>query len=126
MAITTTTAAEPLVKAIYELVLDRGGYPHVLFDFQNQEEIFFAHANESQLDFVPLFHKMAFEQFDVLIKVRADANTRALGSVDPERQSRRQKSMSSLLQAQLTRGCRKIPALDEHPIPDECLCHGSR
>jgi len=107
VAITTTTAAEPLVKAIYQLVLDRGGYPHVLFDFQNQEEIFFAHANESQLDFVPLFHKMAYEQFDVLIKVRADVNTRALGSVDPERQARRQKTMSSLLQAQLTRGAEK-------------------
>jgi aminopeptidase len=95
------------VKAIYQLVLDRGGYPHVLFDFQDQEEVFFAHAKESQLDFVPLFHKMAFEQFDVLIKVRADTNTRALGSVDPERQTRRQKAMFSLIQVQLTRGADK-------------------
>jgi aminopeptidase len=107
VAITTSTAAEPLVKAIYQLVLDRGGYPHVLFDFQDQEEVFFAHAKESQLDFVPLFHKMAFEQFDVLIKVRADTNTRALGSVDPERQTRRQKAMFSLIQVQLTRGADK-------------------
>ncbi len=107
VAITTTTAAEPLVKAIYQLVLDRGGYPHVLMDFDGQDEVFFAHASESQLDFVPLFHKMAFEQFDVLIKVRADTNTRALGSVDPERQTRRQKAMFSLIQAQLTRGADK-------------------
>ena len=34
VAITTTTAAEPLVHALYELVLDRGGYPHILFDFE--------------------------------------------------------------------------------------------
>ena len=53
VAITTSTAAEPLVKVIYQLVLDRGGYPHVLFDFQDQEEVFFAHAEENQLDFVP-------------------------------------------------------------------------
>ena len=30
VAITATTAAESIVKAIYELVLERGGYPHPL------------------------------------------------------------------------------------------------
>jgi aminopeptidase len=107
VAITATTTAEPLVKAIYQLVLERGGYPHVLLDFADQDEVFFAHARESQLDFVPLFHKMAFEEFDVLIKIRADTNTRALGSVVPERQARRQKAMFSLIQAQLRRGADK-------------------
>jgi aminopeptidase len=107
VAITTTTTAEPLVRALYELVLERGGYPHVLFDFEGQDEVLFSHAGDDQLDFVPLFHKMAFEQFEVLIKVRADTNTRALGSVDLERQTRRQKAMFSLIQAQLTRGADK-------------------
>jgi aminopeptidase len=107
VAITTSTAAEPLVKKIYQLVLARGGYPHVLFDFQDQEEIFFTYAGEKQLDFVPIFHKMAFEEFDVLIKVRAETNTRALVAIDPERQARRQKAMFSLIQAQLRRGADK-------------------
>jgi aminopeptidase len=107
VAITATTAAEPLVKAVYQLVLDRGGYPHALLDFADQDEVFFAHAEEKQLDFVPLFHKMAFEEFDVLIKIRGETNTRALGSVDPDRQARRQKTMFSLLQAQLRRGADK-------------------
>ena len=107
VAITASTEAEPLVKALYELVLKRGGHPHVLFDFQGQDEIFFAQADEHQLDFVPLFHKMAFEEFDVLIKIRAETNTRALASVDAGRQTRRQKTMFSLIQAQLRRGADK-------------------
>lgn len=107
VGITTTTAAEPLVQALYELVLDRGGYPHVLFDFEGQDELLFNHAGVDQLDFVPLFHKMAFEQFEVLIKIRADTNTRALAAVDPERQARRQKALFSLIQVQLRRGADK-------------------
>ena len=107
VAITTTTTAEPLVQALYALVLDRGGHPHVLFDLDGQDELLFSHAREDQLDFVPLFHKIAFEEFDVLIKIRAEINTRALGSVDPQRQARRQKAMFSLIQAQLERGADK-------------------
>ena len=50
---------------------------------------------------------MAFEEFDVLIKIRADENTRALAAVDPKRQARRQKAIFSMLQAQLRRGADK-------------------
>ena len=77
VAITTSTAAIPVVKELYRLILQRGGYPHVLLDFPGQEELFFQNADDDQVNFVPLFHKMAFEEFDVLIKIRADENTRA-------------------------------------------------
>lgn len=107
VAITATTIAEPLVRELYRLSLERGAFPHVLFDLPGQDELFFASAREEQLDFVPLFHKMAFEEFDVLIKIRSEDNTRALSSVDPARQSRRQKALSALLKAQLERGANK-------------------
>ena len=107
VAITATTLAEPLVKALYGWILERGGHPHVLFDFQGQDEIFYSKAKVEQLDFVPLFHKMAFDQFDVLIKLRSEANTRALTNTDSERQARRQKATSTLLRAQMQRGAEK-------------------
>jgi aminopeptidase len=107
VAITASTAAEPLVKALYKLVLERGGYPHVLFDFEGQDGLFYTQADDHQLDYVPLFHKMAFEEFEVLIKIRADTNTRALASIDADRQTRRQKAMFSLIQSQLRRGADK-------------------
>jgi aminopeptidase len=104
VAITTSTAAESLVQVLYGLILERGGYPHVLMDFADQDEIFYAHAKNEQLDYVPAFHKMAYESFDVLLKVRADTNTRALNNIDPARQARRNKSLAPLLRAQLKRG----------------------
>lgn len=107
VAITTSTSAVPLVKELYKLVLLRGGHPHVLMDFPGQEELFITHAGEDQIQYVPRFHKMAFEEFEVLIKIRADENTRSLAGVDPERQARRQKTIFSLIQSQLVRGADK-------------------
>jgi aminopeptidase len=92
------------VKALYEQILERGGLPHVLFDFAGESEALFAHASDAQLDFVPLFHKMAFEEFDVLIKLRSETNTRALSNVDAGKLGRRQKALAALLSAQMRRG----------------------
>ena len=107
VAITTGFAAEPLARALFALILDRGGHPHFLFDIPDQEELFFAHARDEQLDFVPLFHKMAYEQFDVLLKIRADTNSRALTNVPSERKTRRQKGLEPLMAAQMQRGAKE-------------------
>lgn len=104
VVISTTTAAEPLVAALYSTILQCGGHPHVLFDFAGQEEIFYRYASEEQLDTVPRFHRLAFDECDVLIKVRAQSNTRSLSNVDTARQARRQKALAPLLKAQLNRG----------------------
>jgi len=104
VGILTTTAAESLVRELLALVLDRGGHPHVILEHPEQDEIFYAHASDEQLDYLHPFYRQAFEEFEVLIKVRAETNTRALSQVDPERQGRRQKTLAPLLQAQMRRG----------------------
>ena len=104
VAVTTSTAAEPVAQALFALILDRGAYPHILMEFAEQEEILFAHGSDEQLEYVPLFHKMAFEELDVLIKVKAEPHTRYLSGIDPARQAHRQKSLSHLLNAQIRRG----------------------
>jgi len=107
VAITSSTPAEPFLLALYEQVLKAGAYPHILLDLHGQDEIFFTHATDSLLDFVPIFHRETFEGFDVLIKVRAESNTRALSKIDLARQSRRQKAMATLLDSQMRRGANK-------------------
>lgn len=107
VAITSTFAAEPLLQSLYGLVLERGAYPYILVDIPEQDEIFFAQARDEHLEWTPRFHQEAFNEFDVLIKVRADTNTRALSGVEPQRQARRQKALARLLQAQMRRGAEK-------------------
>jgi len=104
VGIYTSTAAEPVVSELYGMILERGGYPHVLMDISDQKELLLAHASDEQLEFTPLHHKLAFEQFDVLIKVRSETNTRALTHIDPDRMARFQNGLSPLLATQIQRG----------------------
>jgi aminopeptidase len=104
VAVTSTTDAVPLMRAIYARILEKGGYPHLLLDIPEQDKIFYEHAADDLLDFVPKFHQIAFEQFDVLIKVRAENSPHSLRKVDVSRLAARQKALSVLLQAQMRRG----------------------
>ena len=104
VAIEATTAAEPLVRALYSTILERGGHPHLLLELPDQDEILFARGNDAQLDFPQTFRKLAYEQFESRIRIHSATNPRALSSVDPARQKRRQKTLAPILEAQMRRG----------------------
>ncbi len=104
VAIEATTAAEPLVRALYSAILDSGGHPYPLLDLTDQDEILFAYAKNDQLDAIPPFRKLAYDQFESRIRIHSAANPRGLSGVDPARQQRRQKALSPILEAQMRRG----------------------
>jgi len=107
VAIEATTAAAPLVSALYARILERGGQPHLLLDLPEQDEIFFEHANDQQLEFIPTFRKLAYDQFESRIRIGSLTNTRSLSSVDPAKQKKRQAALSPILEAQFRRGAEK-------------------
>ncbi len=104
VAIETTTNASELVSHIYELVLLRGGHPHILLNLPEQDQIFFRYANDDQLTYTPAFQKLVTEEFEVYIRVRADINPRALSDVSAEKQSLRQKGMAQVRNRMIQRG----------------------
>jgi aminopeptidase len=104
VAIEATTAAIPLVRALYARILERGGHPHLLLDLPDQDELLFEFGKTGQLDFIPTFRKLAYEQFESRIRIASMTNTRALSAVDPAKQKRRQKALSPILEAQMRRG----------------------
>jgi aminopeptidase len=104
VAIEATTAAEPLVRELYAAILERGGYPHLLMELPDQDEILFAHATDKQLDAIPTFLKLAYEQFESRIRIHSATNPRALSGVNPAKQQRRQKARAPILETQMRRG----------------------
>ena len=104
VAIEATTAAEPLVRALYGLILERGGQPSLLLDLTDQDEILFNHASDEQLEIIPPFRKMAYDQFESRIRIGSATNPRALSNVEPARQKRRQRALAPILEAQMRRG----------------------
>jgi aminopeptidase len=104
VAIEATTAAQPLVRALYGTILERGGHPHLLLELPDQDEILFGFAKDAQLDYPPTFRKLAYDQFESRIRIHSATNPRALSGVDPAKQKRRQKALAPILEAQMRRG----------------------
>ena len=104
VAIETTSNAVSLVSEIYELVLLRGGHPHVLINLPEQEKLLFTYGNEDQLSYIPTFQKLVTEQFEVYIRVRAEIDPRVLSGTSPQKQSLRQKGMAPVRNMMLQRG----------------------
>ena len=58
-------AAEPLIRALYERILRAGGHPHLAMNLGGQvslsgvDTVFFAHATEEQLDYLPPFMQLS-------------------------------------------------------------------
>ncbi len=94
----------PLAEALYAASLARGGHPELLFDYELTDELLLKHGTPEQVGHTPAIHQSVFEIFDVLFKVRGEANTRTLSGVDPKMQAARATAISPVLGAQLQRG----------------------
>jgi aminopeptidase len=107
--IEATTAAEPLVRELFIQILEQGGIPHPLVAVPgmmpfSQDEMYLTYAKDSQLDFVPTFYKLAYEQFEGRIRIHSATNTRGTTSIDPLKTQRRSKALGSITEAQMRRG----------------------
>lgn len=104
--IESTTAAEPIVREVFKRILEKGGHPLPVLAMPDQEEIYLTTSGPEQLDFVPVFHQLAAEEFDARIRIYCEMNTRALSGIDPARQMRCQKALAPIQRAVMDRAAR--------------------
>ena len=97
------TLGEPLISALYRQSLQRGAHPYLDLWLPDQEEIFFRYASDAQLDFVSPILRQFYEAFDVMIRVDAEANTKARTNLDPAKQSRWEYAYREVTQRYLER-----------------------
>ena len=120
-SIASTTAAEPLVQAIYEEVLRAGGLPIMQLQTSGAQAAFYELASDEQLDWVPPTTEWTVENADVHISVMASLNTRELSHADPKKQARHQKARKTDHgDLDAARGGGQLP-LGAHAVPDARL-----
>jgi len=107
--IEATTAAEPLVRELFIQILEKGGHPHPMIGFPGmvpfvQDDMYLTYANDTQLDFIPTFYKIAYDQFESRIRIHSATNTRGTSSLDPLKSQRRGRAISSITATQMRRG----------------------
>ncbi|HEV3378808.1 MAG TPA: aminopeptidase [Thermoleophilaceae bacterium] len=101
--IQSTSAAEPLVQAVYEEVLRAGGLPVMQLTTEGAQAALYDLAGDDQLDWVPPTSEWAAEKADVRVAIMADVNPRELSRVDPKKQARVQKARQGLMEATMRR-----------------------
>lgn len=104
-----TTAAEPLLRELYIQILEKGGHPHLMMALPgtmpfSQDEMYLTYASDAQLDFVPTFYKLAYEQFEGRVRIHSATNTKGTSNIDPAKIQRRSKATSVITEAQFRRG----------------------
>ena len=111
--IEATTAAEPLVRELYIQILEKGGIPHLMIAFPgmmpfSQDEMYLTYAKDTQLDFIPTFYKIAYDQFESRIRIHSATNTRGTTNIDPVKAQRRSKALSAITASQMRRGAEGV------------------
>jgi aminopeptidase len=101
--IQSSTAAEPLVQAVYEEVLRAGGLPVMQLSTTGAQAAFYDLASEEQLDWVPPTATWAAENADVRVAILGDVNARELSNADPKKQARAQKARKPLMETSMRR-----------------------
>jgi aminopeptidase len=66
--------------------------------------MYLTYAKDTQLDFVPTFYKIAYDQFESRIRIHSATNTRGTTNIDPASAQRRNKALSVITESQFRRG----------------------
>src|SRR6266849_6087662 len=84
--------ATPLLLEVYRETLRAGGHPQFDLELEEAREIYLKEANDAHLDFVSPVTRLIKEQYERLLYVDAETNTRRLSRVNPARAARRRKA----------------------------------
>jgi aminopeptidase len=102
-ALITHPLAGELSMAVYKEAILAGAHVLVMNNLPGSREIFFKHASDEQLDYIPPVPRLIYENFHAILNIEAIHNSRELSGVDPERQRRNRSATAELSKTFLKR-----------------------
>ncbi len=98
-----STAAEPLIRAVYAECVRRGAHPYTHVGLTGLDEIFYQYANRRQLTHLSSMARFEVENADVIISILSETNTRRLSGVDPKKQALASKARQPIMETFMKR-----------------------
>jgi len=103
LAIDAGPVAAPLVREVVREALRMGAHPELFVQFPGVREIFLQEASDEQLMYIPAARRMVYEEYETLLSISSEENTRELNGTDPARQTLAQQATYDLLQTFMRR-----------------------
>lgn len=107
VGIMASTAAAPMVLEIQREVLKAGGHPQTRLSIPGSRYIYYTEASDEQLEYVSPTTRLYFEEFEGLIQIDSDTNTKELSNIDPKRQAREGDALAAVTRRSLERTATK-------------------
>lgn len=79
--------AKDLFQALNKEMIQVGAHPMIVPGIEGIQETFFKYASEEQLTYVSKIGELVVKEFDRLIEIRADYNTRKFSNIDSKKLS---------------------------------------
>ena len=101
--VVSSTLAEPLLREVYRAGLRAGAHMHIDISFREQGRIFLQEANEEQLGYIAPGYRVAMEEFEAYLHIRAPHNLREMQNADAVQQKKRKDATREINQTYFAR-----------------------
>ena len=89
ITISGSTSSEPLLREIFQQVLQAGGHPSLRMNIEDQDYLLYKHARDFQIEHTDPFRLYEAENMDATIAIFPDQNPHALTSIEAEKKKKR-------------------------------------
>ena len=97
LAIRAPSTAAPLIREIYREALRAGAFPETFVSIPGLAEILYKEGSDEQITHIPEPQRLLFEEYETMISLWADTNTKELNNVDHSRMALTQKAIGGLM-----------------------------
>ncbi len=103
LAIHTGPIATPLVHEVVREALRAGAYPETFVTLPGIQEIILKEGSDEQLTYIPAAQRMVREEYEAMLQLLAQENTKALSGIDPARMAVVSQARGDLLHTSMRR-----------------------
>ncbi len=102
-AIQTGPNAAPLVREVVREAIRAGAYPETFVGLPGVREIMLKEGSDEQLAYIAPSFRIMIEEYEAMLSIIADENTKSLSGVDPKRMTIVQQSRGPLIDTYMKR-----------------------
>ncbi len=106
LGIMTGPNATPLVREVVREAVGEGAYPETFVELPGVREIILRDGSDEQLSYIPPAQRMIFEEYETMLSILAQENTKALSGIDPTRMALVQQARRDLMHTYMERSAK--------------------
>ncbi len=103
LGIMTGPNATPLVREVVREAVSAGAYPETFVELPGVREIILNDGSDEQLSYIPASQRMLYEEYETMLSLLAQDNTKALSGVGPTRMALVQQARRDLMHTYMHR-----------------------